>query len=146
MGLVSHDYRDLSVEVDMAREMIAESAKKFPKVQFKFCNSKEAFNSVVHQGRNEDLDLDIQFRKEEDVFKLNVKTTKGEVFGPQPYLAIKTSGGRFIHDNFDFGLDGNSWSYVFDADSVLSSDLDAVGIAANNIHGNTFLKIMKVKR
>jgi len=74
---------------------------------------------------------------------LFVKTKHSRIFGPQPYLAIKTKSGRFIHDNFDFGLDGKSWNYVFDAETVLSDDLEMVGIAANNKYGDTCIKIFK---
>lgn len=74
----------------------------------------------------------------------SVRTTKGTVFGPQPYLAIKTKSGRYIHDEFDFGLDGKSWYYVFNENMVRLDDVDTIGIAANNNCGKTFVKVIKV--
>ena len=66
------------------------------------------------------------------------------MFGPQPYLAIKTRSGRYIHDNFDFGLDGKSWHYSFDVDTVHSDDVIKIGVASNNKYGDTFIKVLDV--
>ena len=60
----------------------------------------------------------------------------GEVFGPQPFFALKTRAGRFIHDNLDFGLDGQSWRYVFDHETVPGFDLAAIGVGASDKFGN----------
>ncbi|MGP0630154.1 hypothetical protein ACTRW9_10625 [Nitrospina sp. 32_T5] len=144
MGVLSHDYRDIAVEVNRVRELIADAAKTHPQVKFQYSTAREAFKQVVHKGRHEKLQLDVKLDKTGSNFHLEVRTKESRVFGPQPYLAIKTRSGRFIHDNFDFGLDGQSWHYVFDADSVLSSDLDVVAVAANNRFGDTFLETIPV--
>lgn len=144
MGVINHDWRNMANEVDIVRELVNVVARDFPDVKFKFANVSDAFNAVVHDGKYEKLQLDIDFHKENGVFKLKVITKNSKVFGPQPYLAIKTKSGRFIHDNFDFGLDGKSWYYTFDSDSILSSDLAMVGIAANNIYGDTFIERINV--
>ncbi len=140
MGVINHDFRNMAKEVDLVRELISKAAKEFPEVKFKFSEVKEAFNAVVHDGKYKKLQLIVDFYKENGVYDLKVLTKNSEVFGPQPYLAIKTKSGRFIHDNFDFGLDGKSWHYVFSYDTVVSSDLAMVAIAANNIYGDTFIK------
>ena len=41
-------------------------------------------------------------KTKKDFARLTIKVTQGDVFGPQPFLAIKTKKGRFINDNFDF--------------------------------------------
>lgn len=143
LGVTNHDWRDMSAEVDLTRELIANSSQRYPQVKFKYVTAKDAFNAVVHDGRYEKLELNINLYKEDGAYKLFVATKNSEVFGPQPYLAIKTKSNRFIHDNFDFGLDGKSWHYVFDAETVLSSDLEMVGVAANNKYGDTYIKILK---
>ena len=75
---------------------------------------------------------------------LKIETLQGKVFGPQPFLAIETKRGRFIHDNLDFSLDGKSWSYAFHADTLSINDVKNIGIAANDNVGNTFVKTLKV--
>ena len=76
--------------------------------------------------------------------ELSVKTVKGKVFGPQPYLAVKTKSGRYIHDEFDFGLDGKSWYYVFSENMIRYEDIDTIGIASNDQYGQTYIKTIKI--
>jgi len=144
LGITNHDFRDIGEEVEYVQSLIKESLKKFPDVQFKYSNTKDAFNSVANKNKYEKLELDVNLYKKNDTYYLEVKTIEGDVFGPQPYLAIKTRSGRYIHDNFDFGLDGKSWFYTFDFDTVHSDDIVSVGVAANNKYADTFLKVINV--
>ena len=112
--------------------------------KFKYSNARDAFNAICNNGKNEKLELKLDLYKEKNNYYLEVKTLKGEVFGPQPYLAIKTRSGRYIHDNFDFGLDGKSWHYSFDVDTVHSDDVIKIGVASNNKYGDTFIKVLDV--
>jgi hypothetical protein len=145
LGIASHDFRDMELEVDLVRELIDTASKRYPEVKFKFCEAKDAFNNVVHQGdTGNGLNLKVDFYKEDGNYVIDVTTENGKVFGPQPYLAIKTKSGNFIHDNFDFGLDGKSWHYIFHFDSVLSTDVDKIGVASNDKYGNTYIKQINV--
>ena len=144
LGITSHDFRDMSEELEYIKSLISESIKKYPNVKFKYSNARDAFNDICNKGRFEKLELDLNLSKEKNTFHLEVKTLKSEVFGPQPYLAIKTRSGRYIHDNFDFGLDGKSWNYSFDFDTVHSEDIVKVGVASNNKYGDTFIKVLDV--
>ncbi|MCF8067744.1 MAG: hypothetical protein K9L30_04070 [Desulfobacterales bacterium] len=144
LGVTNHDYRNMMSEVDLARKYIQNSSQKYPQVKFKFCNVNDAFNAVVNNGDYEKLDLNIDLQLFDKSILLNVSTKQSTVFGPQPYLAVKTKSKRFIHDNFAFGLDGKSWSYIFDEHSIRYDDVDVIGIAANNKYGNTFVKTFKL--
>ena len=75
---------------------------------------------------------------------LSVDTLQGEVFGPQPFLALKTRSQRFIHDNLDFSTDLKSWRYVFDGETISPDDLSAVGVGANDAYGNTVVEVIEV--
>ena len=48
--------------------------------------------------------LNVKFIKKSkiDVARITVKIHQGKIFGPQPFLAIRTRSNRYIHDNFDF--------------------------------------------
>ena len=74
---------------------------------------------------------------------LEINTKQGKVFGPQPFLAIKTRSQRFIHDNLDFSTDLNAWRYVFDVESVLPHDVEAVGVGAADAFGHTVVKVIE---
>ena len=62
-----------------------------------------------------------------------------KIFGPQPYLCFKTKGGRYFHDNFDFQMPFESWSYVFDSITFPLLSIETIGIAANDDYGNTLV-------
>jgi len=143
MGVASHDWRHMGPEVDKVRKLLETSSKNFPGTQFIYARAKDAFNAVVHNGQTEELKLQVSLYAEDGIHRLKVETVKSCVFGPQPFLAIKTRGGRFIHDNFDFGLDGKTWHYAFDHDTVPPKDVDTLGVAANNKFGNTCVKTLK---
>ena len=69
-------------------------------------------------------------------------TKKGNVFGPQPFLAIQTRSRRFIHDNFDFSPSLDKWYYAFHTDTLFIEDVQKVGVAANDKYGNMCIKQM----
>lgn len=146
MGFTNHDFREMSDEIEHVRSMIGEVSKKYPDVKFKYCRVDEAFRNVVHEGHSEPLELDVRLEVENGKYLLRVDTIQGKVFGPQPWLALQTRGLMTLQDNLDFGLDGKSWSYVFDESTVRSDDLAAVGIAANNKFGETFIKVIKADK
>ena len=61
---------------------------------------------------------------------------KNDIFGPQPYLAIKTLGGNYYWQNFDFEND-KEWSYSFDSNNLLIEEVAEIGVAVNSITGLT---------
>lgn len=145
LAIASHDFRDLTEEIDYFRQLLMEVKKKYPEIKFKFCDAWEAIRAVAY-GDNIKSEFKLKLKLERDSYGrprvLNIDTLKGEVFGPQPFLAIKTRSQRFIHDNLDFSRDLKSWRYVFDADSVLPDDVACVGIGANDQYGNTFVEVI----
>lgn len=144
VGIAAHDFRDLGSEVDFIRELIAESQQKYPDVDFLYCEAIEAFQAAIWpDGKETDpLNFDVKFYPESDtdVPSIEVVTTKGKVFGPQPYLAIETKSRRFIHDNFDFSPDGDKWYYAFHTDTLPIEDIKCIGVAANDMYGNMCIR------
>jgi hypothetical protein len=144
VGIASHDFRDLGTEVDFLRRLIAESAKKFPGVRYKYCEGVEAFRLATGagDGGNDALDLELVFHpaSAEDVPGIEVIARRGRPFGPQPFLAIQTRSRRYIHDNFDFGPSGDRWFYAFHGDTLPLEDIAAIGVAANDEFGNCAIR------
>ena len=144
MGITDHDFRDMEYEVDFAREKIIKASKKYPDVNFKFSEAVDAFRSAIYGEdlKFDPLKLDISLDGDSKRLFLKVEVISGEVFGPQPFLAINTKSGRFIHDNFDFDTSLRKWSYVFDYDSVHADDVDSIGIASNDKYGGQFIQVL----
>jgi hypothetical protein len=140
VGIASHDFRDLTTEVDHLRDLIAGASRKYPRVKFRYCEGVEAFRAAVWPdgASPKPLDLKLAFHpaSAEDVATIEVSTESGKVFGPQPFLAIQTRSRRYIHDNFDFGRSGDRWFYAFHGDTLPLSDVASIGVAANDEYGN----------
>lgn len=148
VGLASHDFRDLEAEVEAVRDMIDLARKKFPEVPYKFATARDAFRGAlgIKLDDTDPLELSVELDRhpKDDVPNLVVRTQSGEVFGPQPFLAIETRGKRFIHDNFDFDTMDGTWFYAFHADTIPIEDVKRIGIAANDPQGRTFIKVIAV--
>ena len=132
--------------------MIKNSSKKFKDVKFKYSGAKEAFVELVKSKENinktaRPLRIKVKYNKKSktDIPNLVVKLEKGSVFGPQPFLAIKTKSGKFIHDNFDFSIKKGVWHYAFHGDTLPIEDVLKLGIAANDRFGNTSIKRLDFK-
>jgi hypothetical protein len=128
--------------------LIAESTRQYPDVEFKYCEAIEGFRRVLWpNGVPEDpLELQVKYFpwSSDDVPHIEVITKKGKVFGPQPFLAIETSSRRFIHDNFDFSPSLDKWYYAFHSDTLPVEDVTRIGIAANDLYGNTCIKNLEL--
>ncbi|MGB0960282.1 MAG: hypothetical protein ACPGVK_08545 [Halocynthiibacter sp.] len=139
--MASHDFRDLGPEVEEVRDMIDRARKKYPTVPYKFCKANEAFQSTLDldlsQSEPLELSLTLDRNPKDDVPNLTVRTKRGKVFGPQPFLAIETKGQRFIHDNLDFDVEDGTWFYAFHSDSLPIEDVKRIGVAANDAFGRT---------
>ncbi|MEO7547352.1 MAG: hypothetical protein ABIT82_02935 [Ramlibacter sp.] len=148
MCVAGHDWRDLGPEVDHVRDLLSRVAPRFPGVRFKYCEGVEAFRRVTGapQPMTQALELaaTLHLNPTDDVPHIDVRTVRGRVFGPQPFLAIETMSGRFIHDNFDFSDVDGCWHYAFHSDTLPLSDVRRIGIAANDAHANQWVTVLEV--
>ena len=60
-----------------------------------------------------------------------------KIFGPQPFLAIKTKNKKYYHENFYIKKPFKEWIYTFDRHSVKKNNVDIFAFAANDKFGNT---------
>lgn len=135
LSFTDHDYKDMAYEIDRVRELIRRAASKYADVPFEYADAIQAMRGCLHL-LPQDLNMDVTLQREDAVSKLLV-TVQESVFGPQPYLAIKTKQGNYLWDNFDFVVPGKVWSYTFDNNTVQRQDVEKIGIAANNAYGVT---------
>ncbi|NQV57954.1 MAG: hypothetical protein HQ503_18985 [Rhodospirillales bacterium] len=144
VGVANHDYRDMEPEIEYLRDLIAVSAKKYPDVPFMFDEAVNAFQAVAFKEGDKPaaVDLELHFRPAggNDVAYVEIVCAAGEVFGPQPFLAIETKSRRFIHDNLDFSPSGRKWYYAFHGDTLPLEDVVRIGIAANDRYGNQCIR------
>ena len=142
LGVTNHDFRNMENEIIPFYDMLKLAKEKYPDVEFVYSEASNAFRNVIF-GENyifDNLELKVTYERNEQNLKLNVSVQNGLVFGPQPYLAIKTKSGKFIHENFDLVIPDKLWSYTFDIESIKPNDVESVGIACNDKFGQTFVK------
>ncbi len=142
VGICSHDWRDLEVEINEFRKMLKSSKKLFPDVEFIYADANTAFfTQLTDEERNQDpLELTLDFSlgdSGDNIPFITVTTKRGKIFGSQPFLAIKTKSNMYIHDNFDFSIHDGVWHYAFHMDTLPITDVEKIGVAANDIQGNT---------
>ena len=59
----------------------------------------------------------------------------GEVFGPQPFLAIKNIEGKFFHDNFDVIIPKRKWSFTMDEQTLRIDEISTIAAASAGRYG-----------
>ena len=146
LGVTNHDWRDMSVEIDDFRKMISRIASKFKNVKYKFSESVDAFRRVLGYSLEDIKNNCVDFNSAMDGNVIKVSLLRGELFGPQPYLAIKTLNGDYFHDNFDFGKFKKEYFYTFDRHTIPVEKIDKIVIASNDKFGNTCLNTIALKK
>lgn len=144
VGIASHDWRNLNTELNYVRYLIRKAQLKFPHIKFKFAEAVEAFNAVHPSTHEPSLKLNAQliFDKNKYPKRIDINVEQGKIFGPQPFLAIRTRSRRIIHDNFNYGENLAQFSYDFDENSILPDDVHSIGIAANDAQGNQSIHVL----
>ena len=144
VGIIGHDFRDLGAEVDMVCTLIKESSYKYPDVRFMFSEACEGFRGVLWPDGIRDhpleLKLELHSANASGFAYIEISLSAGKVFGPQPFLAIKTKSGKYLHDNLDFSISKDRWFYSFYANTLPLEDVAVVGVGAADMYGNVSIK------
>jgi hypothetical protein len=136
IAFTNHDFRDMRPEVDKVREMISEVSKNYKDVKFYYSNAIDAMrNTLKLQAKKIDLKIELKKDIDKNTAFLKIKSNN-KIFGPQPFLAIKTVTGQYIWDNLDFQSE-KEWTYTFDANTLKLNMLEKIGVAANSSEGVT---------
>ena len=140
VAFADHDYRDIVPDVNYLRELLKKLKFEFPDVRIKFSGAEEAAAGL--SIKNSIVDLELKLALNEN--KLTVEVDKGEIFGPQPFLSIKTKDGRYFHDNFDFKIPGRVWTYIFDTQTIELDSVSVIGVGSAGKYGKFSVKIIKL--
>ncbi len=131
LSVTNHDFRDITTDINETRRLIKHVSKSFPEVQFKFSEGRQAMRDAMKLEQQAELKFEVKLTKN----KITV-TASHPIFGPQPFLALKTRDGRFFHDNFDFQKPFKQWTYTFDEMTLPLNSLECIGIASCDVSGN----------
>jgi hypothetical protein len=142
LAFTNHDFRDLRPDVEEARGMLSRVAAEFPDVLFRFSEAVDAMRETLSLSPERPCDLSLSVRAIGDSTHVLEVHSRTPTFGPQPWLALKTTAGTFHYDNFDIDVPFHHWQYVFDDETVPLNSLSAIGVAANNAFGVTTVSVM----
>lgn len=137
VSFANHDYRNIQDDISYVYNLILKAQREFRDIKFRWCEAKEAMLNI----KNSKNIARIKFRQFFDNQTLIIKSDK-KIFGPQPYLAIKTKKNKYFHDNFDIHRPYKQWSYTFDSSSIQLKEIRKIVWAANDSNGNTFISII----
>jgi hypothetical protein len=140
IAFADHDFRDIRKDVENFRSMLARTKLEFPDIKVKFSAAGRA--AIEHLGLESKERIVLQSWLDKE--RLVIEVVSGEIFGPQPFLAILTSDGRYLHDNLDVLEPRRRWSYHFDAQTLSLSDVSKIAVGTAGKCGNSFVTTVEI--
>jgi hypothetical protein len=140
LAFTDHDFRDIRRDIEAIREMLVIAKSQFPNVTFRFCEAREAVRLAL--GLEEKAPPHLKLKMQNNRLRV---TSDSPIFGPQPFLAIKTMDGHYYHDNLDFQEPFREWSYVFDVQTFFISMIEKVGVGACDETGNVTVANLDIR-
>ena len=133
LSFANHDFRDMRPDINQVRKMLRKVKQDFPDVNIRYAGAEEAAVSLMgYKGKSE-----LKLNAFMDGNRVCVEVVSGEIFGPQPFLAIKTKQGDYYHDNFDFVEPQKKWSYVLDEQTLPIAVIEKIGVGAAGRFGKS---------
>lgn len=142
LAFTDHDFRDMRRDVDAVRGMLLRVSADYPEVPFRFSEAIDAAREALQLATEEPCDLDLSLRSAGDGSHVLEVVSTTPTFGPQPWLALKTTRGEYHYDNFDVQVPFHRWSYVFDSETYQIQALERIGVAANSPSGCTTVSLL----
>jgi len=143
LAFSNHDWRDIRPDVDYVRSLILNVKSQFPNVKIKFSGALEAARDLII--KTEDVTLDpLKLVGYLEGSKFIVEVEQGILFGPQPYLAIKTTSNQYFHDNFDVMIPNKKFSYTLDFHTIDVKDISVIAAASSDKLGNFSIVIKEI--
>ena len=113
------------------QEMLGDIKSEFPDVLIKYSGAEEAAIALMKFENKPAPKLTLNL----DGQRAIIEVVEGEIFGPQPFLAIKTKEGNYYHDNLDVIHSKKKWSYVFDDQTFELDNIAKIGVGTAGLFG-----------
>ena len=131
LSFANHDYRDMRPDVNRVQEMLGDIKSEFPDVLIKYSGAEEAAIALMKFESKPAPKLTLNL----DGQRAIIEVVEGDIFGPQPFLAIKTKEGNYYHDNLDVIQSKKKWSYVFDDQTFELDNIAKIGVGTAGLFG-----------
>ena len=140
LSFANHDYRDMRPDVNEVRSMLYKIKVEFPDVLIKYAGAEEAAILLTNNSDKPEPKLSMKLVDN----RMVVEVVEGEIFGPQPFLAIKTKEGHYYHDNLDIIEPKKQWTYVFDSQTLELANIDLIGVGTAGRYGKSCVVTLSV--
>ena len=136
LSFANHDYRDMTNDLNELKNIISQIRSKYPDVKICFAGAEEAAIKHLNYEEKDKLDIDLFINK--NIVTAEIKA--GEIFGSQPFLAIKDKKNNYYHDNFDVVIHGKRWIYVLDNQTINKKSIKTIAIGSAGKYGKFVTK------
>ncbi len=139
LAITNHDYRQMVSDIEFMHDSIHFTKEKFPTVQVQYVSASTAARMS--------LDLDEIDKPQVKIFisqeKLVITLIRGKLFSVQPYLAILTKSGIYLHDNLNPSKIG-IWDYKFSSDFIELSQIKKIAVAYVGENGRAYIEKLDI--
>ena len=140
LAFSNHDYRDIRPGVLKVKKMLKKIKKRFLDIKIKYSGAENAARKILIQENGTIKKPNIEIFIKEN--RLIAKSIGGKLFGPQPFLSIKTKTNHYYHDNFDFQKPCKEWSYTFDDQTINLNKVKSIGVASAGMQGHKTVQLI----
>ncbi|HWV40185.1 hypothetical protein [Pseudorhodoplanes sp.] len=140
LSFADHDYRDIRPDVEAVRSMLRDAMGDFRDVELRFSGAEAAARDLLGVADAPMPELIIR----RDGARVEVELKSGQIFGPQPFLALKLVDGCYRHDNLDLQTPGKAWSYILDDQTMPPDQVSEVAVGAAGRHGGFSVAKLKL--
>lgn len=136
LSFANHDYRDMTDDLNDLKQQIIKIRSNYPEVKICFAGAEEAAIKHLKYEKKDNLDVELSINN-------NIVTAEilsGEIFGSQPFLAIKDVYDNYYHDNFDVVSPFKKWNYVLDNQTIDLKSVKTLAIGTAGKFGNYVTK------
>ena len=139
LAFTNHDFRDMAVDIEDTFNRIKKIHKNYQNVHTINSDAVSAIRDTNYSNdsiKKNNIKLELEIISEDGVDKIIVFLKKGNLFGSQPYLAIKTKEDRYYHDNFNERNHLKAWEYILDDSTLKLSTIEKIVVASNDRFGS----------
>jgi hypothetical protein len=137
VAVTNHDFRDIAPDVQWLKRTFDGVAARTG-VNWR----SAAISDTYAPWRDAPAKAHWTFVTEDSLTRLSI-SYDSEIFGPQPFLAVKLFNELYFHVNLDIVEPFRQFSYVFDDNTVPIAQVQAIVAGTNDRHGNVIIHRIK---
>jgi hypothetical protein len=137
VAVTNHDFRDMAPDVEWLKQQFDAAAVR-TKIGWRTATISDTYQPWSGPPPQSTWTL----LREGRLSRMTVAYDK-DIFGPQPFMAVKLVNERYFHVNLDIVEPFRRFSYVFDENTVPVEQVEAIVVGTNDRHGNLVIDRIK---